>query len=134
MRFFLRIPIPTDRNQRDSNPRHSNVDIQICRNIDALNHCATAASGFRHCTDYGLLWTYKTNKIIVRNAGGKIHTQREGTEEVSSLPNESRSRLFQSFIKRRFSFTTFCACADFVNINISANALWQSPLKSYDFK
>ena len=42
--------------------------------------------------------------------------------------------LFQSFIKRRFSFTTFCACANFVNINISANALWQSPLKSYDFK
>ena len=30
----------------------------------------------------------------------------------------------QSFIKRRFSFTTFCACANFVNINISANALW----------
>ena len=44
------------------------------------------------------------------------------------------TRLFQSFIKRRFSFTTFCACANFVNINISANALWQSPLKSYDFK
>ena len=44
------------------------------------------------------------------------------------------SRLFQSFIKRRFSFTAFCACANFVNINISANALWQSPLKSYDFK
>ena len=39
----MRIQIPTDRHQRDSNPRHSNVDIQICRNIDALNHCATAA-------------------------------------------------------------------------------------------
>ena len=38
----MRIQIPTDRHQRDSNPRHSNVDIQICRNIDALNHCATA--------------------------------------------------------------------------------------------
>ena len=33
------------------------------------------------------------------------------------------SSLFQSFIKRRFSFTAFCACAIFVNINISANAL-----------
>ena len=39
----MRIQIPTDRHQRDSNPRHSNVDIQICRNIDALNQCATAA-------------------------------------------------------------------------------------------
>ena len=27
--------------------------------------------------------------------------------------------LFQSFIKRRFSCTAFCACANFVNINIS---------------
>ena len=44
------------------------------------------------------------------------------------------ARLFQSFIKRRFSFTTFCACANFVNINISANTLWQSLIKSYDFK
>ena len=42
--------------------------------------------------------------------------------------------LFQSVIKRRFSFNTFCACANFININISANALWQSPLKSYGFK
>ena len=41
-----------------------------------------------------------------------------------------RTRLFQ----RRFSFTMFCACANFVNIHISANALWQSSLKSYDFK
>ena len=44
------------------------------------------------------------------------------------------SRLFQSFIKRQFSFTTFCACANIVNINISANALWQTPLKSYGFQ
>ena len=30
--------------QRDSNPRHSDVDLQICRNMfDTLNHCATAA-------------------------------------------------------------------------------------------
>ena len=45
----------------------------------------------------------------------------------------NQTRLFQSFIKRRFSFTTFCACANFVNIDVSANALWQSPLNSYDF-
>ena len=44
------------------------------------------------------------------------------------------ARLFQSFIKHRFSFITFCACANFANIKLSANALWQSPLKPYDFK
>ena len=40
---------------------------------------------------------------------------------VASTSN--KSLLFQSFIKARFSFTTFCARANFVNINISANAL-----------
>ena len=55
-------------------------------------------------------------------------------QEVHILAEFNASRRFQSFIKRRFSFTTFCACANFVNINISANTLWQSPLKSYDFK
>ena len=53
---------------------------------------------------------------------------------VLPATNAISPRLFQSFIKRRVSFTAFCACANFVNINISANALWQSPLKSYDFK
>ena len=58
--------------------------------------------------------------------------KRKGFKGVSY--HEFMTRLFQSFIKSRFSVTTFCACANFVNINISANALWQSPLKSYDFK
>ena len=39
---FLRIQIPTDRQQRDSD-----VDLQICRNMfDTLNNCATAAYNY----------------------------------------------------------------------------------------
>ena len=72
-------------------------------------------------------------KTIDYVMGGK-HCKRGVDYRVGLIQLVTVTRLFQSFIKRRFSFTTFCACANFVNINISANALWQSPLKSYDFK
>ena len=72
----MRIQIPNDRNQRDSNPRHSNVDIQICRNIDALNHCATAALNNYH-PNIKLTLDEKPAYFldtVVSNEGGDIKT------------------------------------------------------------
>ena len=79
----MRIQIPTDRHQRDSNTRHSNVDIQICRNIDALNHCATAAerrvhylAGLKDTNGVSLLHhrrkTFVTGLILISTGTKKL--------------------------------------------------------------
>ena len=61
----MRIQILTDRHQQDLNPHHSNVDIQICRNIDALNHCATAVTYRAWSSTWTPYWPSVTVTIIV---------------------------------------------------------------------